>query len=75
MARGQRKSLETKVEEKQGIIQALEIRLEKEKEELHYLLQEQENEQLRILSCMISDANLTFEEVQNILTNYTPASA
>ena len=34
MARGQRKPLEQKIEEKQKIIDSLEIRIEKEREEL-----------------------------------------
>ena len=70
MARGVKKSIEEKISEKQNIICELENRILKEKEELEDLLLEQKNLRLEKLDKLISDTNLTFEELESILKHH-----
>lgn len=70
MARGQRKTIEQKIEEKQNIIDSLEIRIEKEREELQELLKEQKLMKLEEIGSMIENSNLSMEEVERILSEY-----
>lgn len=70
MARGQRKSIEEKIAEQQKIVDSLTIRLQKEIETLEALLNEQKLIRLEILDKMISEANLSPEEVSNILQEH-----
>ena len=49
MARGQRKSIEEKIAEKQDLINSLNSRLEKETEELNSLLSEQKYQEIENL--------------------------
>ena len=70
MARGQRKSIEQKIEEKQNIIDSLEIRIEKEKEELQELLNEQRLTKLEEIGSIIENSNRSMEEAERILSEY-----
>ena len=70
MARGVRKSIEEKIADKQEIIDALEIRVLKEKEELQALLNEQRMVRLEILEELIDNSNLSIEEVTQILRQH-----
>lgn len=70
MARGRRKSIEQKIEEKQNIIDSLEIRIEKEKEELQELLNEQRITKLEEIGNIIENSNLSMEEAEKILSEY-----
>ncbi len=70
MARGVRKSIEEKIADKQEIIDALEIRVLKEKEELQALLNEQRMARLEILEELIDNSNLSIEEVTQILRQH-----
>lgn len=70
MARGQRKPLEQKIEEKQRIIDSLEIRIEKEREELRDLLNEQKFAKLEEIGAIIESSNLSMEEVERILSEH-----
>ena len=70
MARGQRKPLEQKIEEKQKIIDSLEIRIEKEREELRDLLNEQKFANLEEIGAIIESSNLSMEEVERILSEH-----
>lgn len=70
MARGRRKSIEQKIEEKQNIIDSLEIRIEKEKEELQELLNEQRITKLEEIGNIIENSNLSMEEAEKILSDY-----
>ena len=70
MARGVRKSIEEKIADKQEIIDALEIRVLKEKEELRALLNEQRMARLEILEELIDNSNLSIEEVTQILRQH-----
>lgn len=70
MARGQRKTIEQKIEEKQRVIDSLEIRIEKEREELQELLDEQKMSRLEEIGNIIENSNLSMEEVERILAEY-----
>ena len=71
MARGVRRTIEEKIADKQEIIDALEIRVLKEKEELQVLLNEQRMARLEILEELIDNSNLSIEEVAQILRQHT----
>jgi len=70
MARGQRKTLDVKIQDKKELIQSLTVRIEKEKKELEELLKEQRLSQLELLDKMIAQSELSVEEVQNIIQSY-----
>ncbi len=70
MARGVRRTIEEKIADKQEIIDALEIRVLKEKEELQVLLNEQRMARLEILEELIDNSNLSIEEVAQILRQH-----
>ena len=55
MARGQRKSIEEKIQQKQEVIDALEVRLEHEREELEALICEQKQKEEEILYDFIKE--------------------
>ncbi|MGN1179823.1 MAG: hypothetical protein ACI4SD_01315 [Suilimivivens sp.] len=71
MARGPKKTMEQKIEEKKNIIDSLELRIEKEKEELQELLEEQKLMKLEEIGTIIENSNLSIEEVEKILSEYT----
>ena len=70
MARGVRKSIEEKIADKQEMIDALEIRVLKEKEELQMLVNEQRMARLESLEELIESSNLSIEEVSEILRQH-----
>lgn len=70
MARGQRKTIEQKIEEKKNMIDSLEIRIEKEREELQEMINEQKMMKLEELGSIIENSNLSMEEVERILSEY-----
>lgn len=70
MARGVRKSIEEKIADKQDVIDALEIRILKEKEELQVLVNEQRMARLECLEELIDSSNLSLEEVSEILRQH-----
>ena len=70
MARGQRKPIEQKIEEKQKVIDSLETRIEKEREELQELLNEQKWAKLEEIGAIIESSNLSMEEVEKILSEH-----
>lgn len=55
MARGQRRSLEEKIGEKEEIIKSLEIRVKKEKDELEAMIQNKQMRELSELKEIIGD--------------------
>ena len=67
MPRGQRKSLEEKIQAKQELINALNIRIESEERELEELYEQKE---LEAVSDLIEDAGLAPEEVTEVLQQY-----
>ena len=70
MARGQRKSIEEKIAEKQELINSLNSRLEKETEELNSLLSEQKYQEIENLYELVKASNLSVEDVTTILNGY-----
>jgi len=70
MARGQKKSIEEKIAEKEELISALTIRLEKENSEFKALLNEQKQKEVRILHDFIKTYNLSIDEVIEVLQEY-----
>ena len=70
MARGQRKSIEEKISEKQELINSLNIRLEKESEELKTLLNEQKHQEIESLYELIKTSNLSVDEAAEVLQQY-----
>ncbi len=70
MARGVRKSIEEKIADKQEVIDALEVRIQKEREELQALINEQRIARLESLEELIDSSNLSLEEVTEILRRH-----
>ena len=67
MPRGQRKSLEEKIQAKQELINALNIRMESEQRELEELFEQKKRKELEAVS---EDAGLAPEEVTEVLQQY-----
>lgn len=70
MARGQRKSIEDKIAEKEELIHALNIRLEKEKEELKALVNEQKQQEVETLYDFLKMSDLSVCEATEALQQY-----
>lgn len=70
MARGQRKTIEQRIEEKQAVIDALAQRMEKEQEEMKALLEEQRLMKLAEIEAIIENADLSIEEAEQILMEH-----
>ena len=73
MARGVRKTIEEKIADKQEVIDALETRIQKEREELQDLINEQRMARLESLEELIDNSNLSLEEVMEILRQHVDA--
>lgn len=70
MARGQRKTIEDKIVEKEEIIKALHVRIEKENKELKALLSEQKQKEMECLYEFIKTSNLGLNEATEALQQY-----
>ena len=70
MARGQRKSIEEKIAEKEKLIQALKTRLKSEQGELDALYREKRDRDLEGLNQILSDAGMDIDEASDILQSY-----
>lgn len=70
MARGQRKTIEEKIQAKQELIEALMTRVESEKRELEELCQEKKQKELEAVGDLISDTGLQPDEVAEALRQY-----
>ncbi len=73
MARGQRKSIEEKIQAKQEVLDALLIRVESEKRELAELMEEKRRKELEAVNDMIEDYGLAPEEVTMALQQFMEA--
>lgn len=71
MARGQRRTLEDKISEKQELIESLQIRIESEKNELEGLYKEKKIKDLEIIDELIKSSGLSEYEVTEALESYT----
>ena len=70
MARGQRRSIEDKIAEKEEILNALNIRIEKENKELKALLSEQKQKEVETLYDFIKTSHLGLNEAMEVLQQY-----
>ena len=70
MARGQRKSIEEKIQQKQEVIDALEVRIEHEREEMEALISEQKQKEVETLYDFIKTSNLGVLEATEVLQQY-----
>lgn len=70
MARGIRKSLDDKIAQKEELIESLEIRLEKEKNELNEMVQEQRRQELDGLYEFLKISNLSVDTATEILRGH-----
>ena len=70
MARGQRKTIEEKIQAKQELIEALMTRVESEKRELEELYQAKRQKELEAVGDLISDPGLEPDEVAEALRQY-----
>lgn len=70
MARGQRKSIEEKIQQKQEVIDALETRIEHEREEMEALISEQKRKEVETLYDFIKMSNLDVYEATEVLQQY-----
>ena len=70
MARGPRKSIEEKIEAKQELIDALEVRLDSERAELEELLKEKRWKELETVGDLIEESGLDPSSVAEILKEY-----
>ncbi|MBE5865512.1 MAG: hypothetical protein E7292_04750 [Lachnospiraceae bacterium] len=73
MARGQRKSIEEKIQAKQEVLDALLVRVESEKRELAELMEEKRRKELEAVNDMIEDYGLAPEEVTMALQQFMDA--
>ncbi|MBO4290445.1 MAG: hypothetical protein J5898_00910 [Lachnospiraceae bacterium] len=70
MSRGPRKTIEEKIEAKQGMIENLENRLDAERMELEELLREKKIRELDVISDLITENGLEPQEAAEILKEY-----
>ncbi|MDE5909161.1 MAG: hypothetical protein K2H52_10550 [Lachnospiraceae bacterium] len=70
MARGQRKTVEEKISEKEELILALRTRLKSEQSELDALYKEKRDRDLEELSQFLAASGLNLEEASEILKEY-----
>lgn len=70
MARGQRKTIEEKIAEKEELIGALKVRLKSEQTELDALYKEKKEKALENLNQMIDSSGLKLDEVSEVLQQY-----
>ena len=70
MARGQRKTIEEKIREKEELVGALKVRLKAEQNELDALCKEKRNRELEGLNQLLEDSGLNLKEASGILQEY-----
>ena len=70
MARGKRKTIEEKIAEKEEIIECLQIRINKETNELKALLREKNQKEIETLHDFIKKSNLNLYEATEVLQEY-----
>lgn len=70
MARGQRKTIEAKIAEKERLIESLKLRLKSEQQELDALNKEKRDEELQALSDVLQEAKLTAQDAAGLIREY-----
>lgn len=67
MARGQRKPIEEKIQDKESLIESLKTRLASEQRELEELKQEKEMQDVKSITVILNSANISVEEAREII--------
>jgi len=70
MARGQRKSIEEKIAEKERVIDSLKVRLKSEQRELEELRREKQEVDLKSLRDVLQEAGMTAVEAADVIKGY-----
>ena len=70
MARGQRKSIDEKIQQKQELISSIETRLEHEKKELEELLNEKQQQEVKVLNDFLKTSGMSVYEATEVLQQY-----
>ena len=70
MPKGQRRSIEEKIRQKQEVIGALEVRMEHERKELEDLVNEQKKKEVDVLYDFIKASELCVNEAIEILKQH-----
>lgn len=70
MARGQRKSIDEKIREKEELIGALKVRIQSEERELNDLITEKRNKEAETITRMLAEAGISMEEAKNLIAQH-----
>lgn len=70
MARGQRKSIDEKIREKEELIGALKVRIQSEERELNDLITEKRNKEAEAITRMLAEAGISMEEAKNLIAQH-----
>lgn len=70
MARGQRKSIDEKIREKEELIGALKVRIQSEERELNDLITEKRNKEAEAITMMLAEAGISMEEAKNLIAQH-----
>jgi hypothetical protein len=70
MARGQRKSIDEKIQQKQDLIKSIETRLDHERKELEDLLCEKQQQEVKSLNDFLKSSGLSVYEATEVLQQY-----
>lgn len=73
MARGQRKSIDEKIREKEELIGALKTRIQSEERELNDLLTEKRNKEAEAITQMLAEAGISMEEAKDLISQHVAA--
>lgn len=70
MARGQRKSIDEKIREKEELIGALKVRIQSEERELNDLITEKRNKEAETITRMLAEAGISMEEAKDLIAQH-----
>lgn len=70
MARGQRKSIDEKIREKEELIGALKVRIQSEERELNDLITEKRNKEAEAITRMLAEAGISMEEAKDLIAQH-----
>lgn len=70
MARGQRKSIDEKIREKEELIGALKVRIQSEERELNDLFTEKRNKEAEAITRMLAEAGISMEEAKDLIAQH-----
>lgn len=70
MARGQRKSIDEKIREKEELIGALKVHIQSEERELNDLITEKRNKEAEAITRMLAEAGISMEEAKDLIAQH-----